>query len=104
MTTARIGIALALTLFVSAVQAQDTERKDASTEQTTQFAPGVVTVIPPDPNPEETFDGPLTLKSFLDAHPGAVSGKTPRPSPTGHRTSIHRSRTLVRDGAESRSC
>ncbi|QEF96565.1 hypothetical protein Mal15_05930 [Stieleria maiorica] len=50
--------------------AQDAgEVKDPSTEQQTQFAPGVVTVIPGDASPEETFDGPLTLKTFLSAHP-----------------------------------
>lgn len=50
--------------------AQDAEqRKDPSSEQQTQFAPGVVTVIPGDPSPEETFDGPLTLTNFLSAHP-----------------------------------
>ena len=47
----------------------DAERKDPSSEQQTKFAPGVVTVIPGDASPEETFDGPLTLKTFLDAHP-----------------------------------
>ena len=69
MTIARFGFAVALTLLVGVAHAQDAERKDASTQQTTQFAPGVVTVIPPDPNPDETFDGPLTLKTFLDAYP-----------------------------------
>ena len=42
---------------------------DASTEQTTRFAPGVVTVIPPSPMPEETYDGPLVLEEFISAHP-----------------------------------
>lgn len=37
--------------------------------QTTQFAPGVVNVIPPAPHPEETFSGPMTLQSLIDAHP-----------------------------------
>ena len=32
------------------------ERKDPSSQQRTQFAPGVVTVIPEAPKPEETFD------------------------------------------------
>jgi len=45
------------------------EEKDPSSQQATAFAPGVVTVVPGDPDPDETFDGPLTLKSFLDAHP-----------------------------------
>lgn len=46
-----------------------TPRTAPFSEQQTQFAPGVVTVIPGDPSPEETFHGPLTLKTFLDAHP-----------------------------------
>lgn len=37
--------------------------------QTTRFAPGVVNVIAPAPHPEETFSGPLTLQSLIDAHP-----------------------------------
>ncbi|EMB17193.1 MULTISPECIES: hypothetical protein [Rhodopirellula] len=35
----------------------------------TEFAPGVVTAIPPAPDPKETFDGPLTLKSIINSHP-----------------------------------
>lgn len=37
--------------------------------QTTQFAPGVVNVIAPAPQPDETFSGPMTLQSLIDAHP-----------------------------------
>ncbi len=50
-------------------QEADAERKDASTQEQTQFASGVVTVIPPSVDPKETFDGPLSLQTFLDAHP-----------------------------------
>ena len=49
--------------------AQGQDKKDVSTSEQTQFAPGVVTVIPPAPDPKETFDGPQTLQSLLDAHP-----------------------------------
>ena len=45
------------------------QNKDPLDQEQTQFAPGVVTVIPPAPHPEETFDGPQTLQSLLDAHP-----------------------------------
>ena len=45
------------------------ERKDPSTSEQTAFAPGVVTVIPPAPDPKETFDGPLTLQELLDSYP-----------------------------------
>lgn len=37
--------------------------------QATRFAPGVVNVIDPAPQPEETFSGPVTLQSLIDAHP-----------------------------------
>ncbi len=37
--------------------------------QATKFAPGVLNVIDPAPKPEETFTGPLTLQSLIDAHP-----------------------------------
>ncbi|MCO8120506.1 hypothetical protein NHH03_02060 [Stieleria sp. TO1_6] len=69
------------------------ETLDPSSEQHTQFAPGVVTVIPSDASPEETFDGPLTLKTFLAAHPelewkaDKFPGNSPHFDP--------RSRTLV---------
>lgn len=68
-------------------------RKDASTQEQTAFAPGVVTVIPPAVDPKETFDGPLTLQTFLDAHPeiewsaAHFKDKTPHFDP--------RTRTLV---------
>ena len=37
--------------------------------ETTQFAPGVVSVIAPAPHADETFAGPTTLQSLIDAHP-----------------------------------
>ena len=70
-----IPIALLATLIATSVfttrgKAQDVQpKKDPTTIQQTEFAPGVVTVIPPAPDPKETFNGPLTLKTFLDAHP-----------------------------------
>jgi hypothetical protein len=52
------------------LKAQETPSKaDPSSTQQTEFAPGVVTVIPPAPDPKETFDGPLTLDGLLDAYP-----------------------------------
>jgi len=48
--------------------AELTEQEPVQT-QTTRFAPGVVNVIPPAPHPEETFSGPMTLQSLIDAHP-----------------------------------
>jgi hypothetical protein len=69
------------------------ERKDPSTEQQTEFAPGVVTVIPGDPSPEETFDGPLKLQAFLDAHPELEWDQQTFPDGSPHFDP--RSRTLV---------
>lgn len=51
-------------------QAAETDSgQDPSRQVQTAFAPGVVTVIPPAPDAKETFDGPLTLQSLMDAHP-----------------------------------
>jgi len=35
----------------------------------TRFAPGTVTVIPPAPQPDETFTGPISLRDLIEAHP-----------------------------------
>lgn len=59
-------------------------KQDPSTQVQTQFAPGVVTVIPPSPDPKETFDGPQTLQSMIDAHPEiawAATGNHPEGKP-----------------------
>jgi hypothetical protein len=65
------GVALAM----SGVGGQDaaevasaSDREPVRTE-VTQFAPGIVNVIAPAPHPEETFTGPLTLQTLIDAHP-----------------------------------
>ena len=68
-------------------------RKDPSSQQQTEFAPGVVTVIPGDASPEETFDGPLTMKTFLDSHPELEWD--PAEFPNGTPNYDPRSRTLV---------
>ncbi|SMP42108.1 hypothetical protein SAMN06265222_101710 [Neorhodopirellula lusitana] len=66
-TNALIATGLAVTNL--SAQEAAAGRADQSIEVQTQFAPGVVTVIPPAPDPKETFDGPLTLQSIIDAHP-----------------------------------
>jgi len=48
---------------------QNIEEKDPSTQEQSLFAPGIVTVIPPSPDPKETVDGPQTLQELLDTHP-----------------------------------
>ena len=84
---------LCLTGTASAI-AQQGQRKDPSTQEQTQFSPGIVTVIPGAIEPEETFDGPLTLKPFLDSYPQVIFSEA-----SGHPDSKPhfdpRTRTLV---------
>lgn len=80
-------------LGVTTTAAQDGTPKDPSTREQTQFAPGVVTVIPPAPDPKETFDGPQTLQSLLDAYPEIQYGGDSHPKGEPHYDP--RSRTLV---------
>lgn len=70
-----------------------TEKQDPSSTEESRFAPGVVRVIPPAPEPEETFDGPQTFQSLLDAHPEIQFGGTTHPDGQPHFDP--RSRTLV---------
>ncbi|MCC9599124.1 hypothetical protein LOC67_01030 [Stieleria sp. JC731] len=60
--------ALMLAASALSVSAQDAA-EDGIIQQQTQFAPGVVTVIPGDASPSETFDGPLALQRFIQSHP-----------------------------------
>ncbi|QDT01816.1 hypothetical protein K227x_01840 [Rubripirellula lacrimiformis] len=75
------------------VLAQDVTKKDPSTTEESRFAPGVLRVIPPAPEPEETFDGPQTLQSLLDSHPEIQFGGESHPNNEPHFDP--RSRTLV---------
>lgn len=59
-------------------------RKDPSSHQQTQFAPGIVTVIPPAPHPQETSDGPHTLPQLLDMHPEIKLGSDTHPGGEPH--------------------
>ena len=80
-------------LSVGTVQAQQPKADMApSTQVQTQFAPGVVTVIPPATDPKETFDGPQTLQSLIDSHP-EISWQTAN-HPDGKPHFDPRSRTL----------
>ena len=58
--------------------------RDPSTQQITQFAPGVVQVIPPNAEPEETFTGPLALETFLKSNPQIVFGGDTHPDGKPH--------------------
>ncbi len=69
------------------------DRKDPSSTEQTQFAPGVVTVIPPASDPKETFDGPLTLTGLLEAYPEIEWGGSDFPESAPYYDP--RSRTLV---------
>jgi hypothetical protein len=79
-------------------EAQDPSRKDPSSQQKTQFASGVMTVIPPAPMPEETFQGPMTLQSLLNAHPEIQFGGDNHPEGEPHFDP--RSRTLIQMAKE----
>lgn len=72
--TGALTVMLPVSVLIGSVTLDDSvavgqDKRDRSTKQQTEFAPGVVTVIEGDANPEETFDGPQTMKTFLDAHP-----------------------------------
>lgn len=78
--------------------AQDAEATSPSDQapvrtQETRFAPGVVNVIAPAPHPEETFTGPQTLQSLIDAHP-EIQWNAPD-FPEGRPFFDPRTRTLV---------
>lgn len=80
-------------LGVTTASAQEAERRDPSTQVQTQFAPGVMTEIPPAPDPKETFDGPQTLQALLDAYPEIQFGGDTHPNGEPHYDP--RTRTLV---------
>ncbi|WP_146392514.1 hypothetical protein [Allorhodopirellula solitaria] len=68
-------------------------KQDPSSQTQTAFAPGVVTVIPPAPDPKETFDGPQTLQALINAHP-EISWEKSGDHPEGKPHFDPRSRTL----------
>ncbi|TWU57035.1 hypothetical protein Poly51_29560 [Rubripirellula tenax] len=90
-------IVLTTTLVVTGIAgsatAQNGAKKDPSTTEESRFAPGVLQVIPPAPEPDETFDGPQTLQSLLEAHPEIQFGGATHPDGEPHFDP--RSRTLV---------
>ncbi|QEG42709.1 hypothetical protein [Roseimaritima ulvae] len=71
--------------------AQDSKLPEVRVEST-RFAPGTVTAIPPQPTAEETFTGPITLRDFIAAHP-EIAWKAPE-FPDGRPHSDPRTRTL----------
>ncbi|MEM6688410.1 MAG: hypothetical protein AAF664_03220 [Planctomycetota bacterium] len=97
----RVGMAGAFLaiLQTSMLTAQDPAvPADVRVEQAI-FAPGVIRVIPPAPHPDETFDGPLTLKSLLDTHPEITFGGDSHPE--GEPFYTPPSRTLVEMAREA---
>ncbi len=85
---------LALMSVASVSSGQDAPvKRDPTSVQQTEFAPGVVTVIPPSPQPEETYNGPVTLQSFLASHPELIWGQPNFKDGTPH--TDPRSRTIV---------
>lgn len=93
MAFARPFTAITLVLCSVTIAAAQDPPKDPSTQEQTEFAPGVVTVIPPAPKPEETYEGPQTLQSLLDAYPEIQYGGESHPNGEPHFDP--RSRTLV---------
>jgi hypothetical protein len=91
-------VAVAMTFAAAGIshgQGAAQQPKDPSTQEQTQFAPGVVRVIPPSVDPKETFDGPLTLQTFLDAHP-EIEWSGPQFQDSGNAPHFDpRTRTLV---------
>jgi len=63
------GVSSSSLVFGQEADAPTESKADPSRTEQTEFAAGVVTVIPPAPDPKETFDGPLTLQTMLDQHP-----------------------------------
>ncbi|TWU33715.1 hypothetical protein [Novipirellula artificiosorum] len=63
---------------------QSSAENDPTTEEQTEFAPGVLTVVPPAPKPDETTDGPLALQTFLDGHPEIIWGGESHPDGMPH--------------------
>lgn len=94
------GVIAAASVIIAAAHADaqnagepTSSTKDPSSIQRTPFAPGVVTVIPPSIEPEETFDGPLTLQTFLRSYPEVAFGGDSHPNGKPHFDP--RSRTLA---------
>ncbi len=69
------------------------EKKDPSSQEQSPFAPGIVTVIPPAPDPEETVAGPQSLPELLEMHPEIKLGTDSHPGGEPHFDP--RSRTLI---------
>lgn len=88
------GLGVSLAAAQPAPQAEPASEADPdpSKQVQTPFAPGVLTQIPPAPAPEETFDGPLTLASLIEAHP-EISWRS-ETHPEGRPHYDPRSRTL----------
>ena len=87
-------VTLAIGLGCPVASAQDEQaRKDPSRREQTEFAPGVVTVIPPAPDAKETFSGPLTLQELIDSYPEIKWGAPNFPDGAPHFDP--RSRTLT---------
>ncbi|WP_153558126.1 hypothetical protein [Roseimaritima sediminicola] len=85
-----VALTLVATLAGSSA-AQDSDLPEVRVEET-RFAPGTVRVIPPQPEAEETFTGPITLREFISAHP-EIQWKAPDFT-DGRPNSDPRTRTL----------
>ncbi len=77
----------------SSGDSKQAERKDPSTQEQTPFAPGILTVIPPSPSPEETVAGPKSLPEIFELYPEIKLGTDSHPG--GEPYFDPRSRTLI---------
>ncbi|QDV68349.1 hypothetical protein Poly24_20580 [Rosistilla carotiformis] len=84
-------IVLTASLFVGV--AASLAQAPAAIDDAARFAPGIVRVIEPPPEPDETFSGPLPLQEFLANNP-QIDWKAPD-FPEGQPFFNSRSRTLI---------
>ncbi|QDS94906.1 hypothetical protein FF011L_36890 [Roseimaritima multifibrata] len=87
-----VAAGLLLALTVQPILSGQDSKLPAVRVESTLFAPGTVTIIPPQPTAEETFTGPIALRDFIDAHP-EIAWKAPE-FKDGRPYSDPRTRTL----------
>ena len=75
MCVAMVGALIPSQTALCAQERDEQLSQAPSTREESRFAPGVLTVIPPAPEPEETFDAPQTLQALLNAESLDVAGQ-----------------------------
>ena len=87
------SLLVALGLIVLSPASDMCAQERRTTDDASRFGPGIVTIIDPQPMPEETFSGPLPLQEFLAKHP-EIDWKAPD-FPNGKPYYNSRSQTLI---------